>query len=109
MQFDKLVQFFLKTFIFKASDLTSFVKNLIEILYFKNAPHTKINKIYPYSNGYTHISLTVKDIFKIYKFLKKEKIKFNSKPEKSQDGKVFMTYCKTPEGGYLELVQEKYN
>ena len=81
-------------------------KNLIEILYFQNAPYAKINKVYPYSIGYTHISVTVKDIFKIYKFLRKEKIKFNSKPEKSQDGKVFMTYCKTPEGGYLELVQE---
>jgi hypothetical protein len=38
--------------------------------------------------------------------LKKINIKFNSKPLKSADGKVFMTYCKTPEGAYLELVQE---
>ena len=34
-------------------------KNLIEILYFQNAPYAKINKVYPYSSGYTHISVTV--------------------------------------------------
>ena len=75
-------------------------------MHFQNAPYTKVNKNYPYSSGYTHISITVKNIFKIYNSLKKEKIKFNSEPAKSQDGKVLMTYCKTPEGGYLELVQE---
>ena len=31
---------------------------------------------------------------------------FNSKPKLSEDGKVVMTYCKTPEGAFLELVQE---
>ena len=31
---------------------------------------------------------------------------FNSEPVISADGKVLITYCKTPEGSYLELVQE---
>ena len=35
-----------------------------------------------------------------------KKIEFNSKPLLSKDGKVKMTYCKTPEGAFLELVQE---
>ena len=39
---------------------------LIEILYFKNSPKIKNNEIKPYSNGITHISITVKDIYKIY-------------------------------------------
>jgi hypothetical protein len=62
--------------------------------------------IKPYTNGYTHISLTVKNIKFFYKVLKKKKIIFNSFPKESANGKVCMTYCKTPEGAFLELVEE---
>ena len=79
--------------------------NLLEILYFYNAPKTKKNNILAYSEGYTHISLTVKNINRVYLKLKKAKVKFNSKPMLSEDKKVLMTYCKTPEGSFLELVQ----
>tara|TARA_A100000164_G_C21897941_1_gene768940 strand:+ start:161 stop:595 length:435 start_codon:yes stop_codon:yes gene_type:complete len=88
---------------FKLVDINN---NLLELLYFKNSPKTKFIKLKPYSNGFSHISLTVKNLNILYKFLKKKKISFNSKPQKSADGNVLMTYCKTPEGAYLELVQE---
>jgi len=81
-------------------------KNLIEILFFLNSPKQPKTKIKPYSFGYTHISLTVKNINYLYKNLKKNKIIFNSAPKISADGRVIMTYCKTPEGAYLELVEE---
>ena len=81
-------------------------KMILELLYFKNPPKIKKNKIKPYTNGFTHISVTVKDLDKLYKFLRKKKIKFNSKPQLSSDGNVLMTYCRTPEGAFLELVQE---
>ena len=81
-------------------------KMLLELLYFKNSPKTKKNIIKPYTNGFTHISVTVKNLNKLYKFLKKKKIQFNSKPQISSDGNVMMTYCKTPEGAFLELVEE---
>ena len=81
-------------------------KNLIEILFFLNSPKQSKTKIKPYSLGYTHISLTVKNINYLYKNLKKNKIIFNSAPKISADGRVIMTYCKTPEGAYLELVEE---
>ncbi len=79
---------------------------LIELLSFRNPPKTREKKIKPYSNGITHISITVKNIKKLYNFLIKKKIKFNSAPKVSADGKVLMTYCRTPEGAFLELVQE---
>lgn len=79
---------------------------LIELLFFKNSPAIKKNKIKPYSNGITHISITVKNIKKLYNFLLKKNVNFNSEPRLSSDGKVIMTYCKTPEGAFLELVQE---
>ena len=76
---------------------------LLELLYFKNSPKIKNNKIKPYTNGFTHISITVKNLNNLYKSLKKKKIKFNSKPQISLDNKVLMTYCRTPEGAFLEI------
>lgn len=78
----------------------------IELLYFYNPPKSKTAKLKAYSCGYTHISITVTDIYKIYKKFKKEKIRFNCEPGLSEDKKVIMTYCHSPEGGFLELVQE---
>lgn len=80
--------------------------NLLELLYFKNPPKYKSIHVKPYTNGFTHISITVKNLNFLYRKLIKKKIKFNSKPKKSLDGNVLMTYCQTPEGAYLELVQE---
>ena len=51
-------------------------KNLIELLYFYNSPNKADKKINPYTPGYTHISITVKNIQSIYKKLKS--IKLNS-------------------------------
>ena len=56
--------------------------------------------------GITHISVTVTKLESLYRKLIKKKVKFNSKPKISADRKVLMTYCKTPEGCYLELVEE---
>ena len=80
--------------------------NLIEILYFQNSPSENNYKIKPYTKGMTHISVTVKNINKIFQKLVKKKIRFNAEPQKSEDGKVLMTYCRTPEGAFLELVEE---
>ena len=91
----------LKTFKLKDKN-----NNLLELLYFKNPPQKKISNIMPYTNGFTHISVTVKNLNLTYKSLIKKKIRFNSEPKKSSDGNVLMTYCKTPEGAYLELVQD---
>jgi|TARA_B110000914_G_C15429514_1_gene430678 catechol 2,3-dioxygenase-like lactoylglutathione lyase family enzyme len=81
-------------------------KNLIELLFFLNPPKTKKNKILPYSIGITHISVTVNKLEKLYKKLTQKKVKFNSEPKISEDKKVLMTYCRTPEGCFLELVEE---
>ena len=80
--------------------------NLLELLYFKNRPKTRLSKIKPYTNGFTHISITVNNLDALYNRLIKKKIVFNAKPKVSADGNVLMTYCKTPEGAYLELVEE---
>ncbi len=62
----------------KTLKLTDSYGHLIEILYFFNSPKSKKISIKPYTNGYTHISLTVKNIQAIYNILRKKKIIFNS-------------------------------
>ena len=79
-------------------------KIILELLYFKNL-NQKTNKIDIYSLGLTHISLTVKDLRKLYDKMSKNKIKFFSKPTLSSDKKVILCFCRTPENIFLELVE----
>jgi hypothetical protein len=101
---DKILGY--KNVLVKTFKLKDKNNNLLELLYFCNSPKNKRNSIKAYSEGFTHISLTVKDLSKLYKKLIKAKVTFNSEPVISADRKVLITYCKTPEGSYLELVQE---
>ena len=80
---------------------------MLELLYFLNVPKQKKFKLKTYSYGFTHISLTVKDLRSLYRRLKRKKVLFNARPSLSEDKKVIMTYCKTPEGAFLELVEER--
>lgn len=78
-------------------------KIILELLDFKikrKNLNLKLN-----DNGLTHISLTVKNIENLKRKLKKNKISFNSKILRSDDKKVKLVFCKTPENIYLELVQ----
>ena len=57
--------------------------NLIELLYFKNPPIEKKKlkwKGNTFSKGFTHLALKVQNIDNLYKSLRKEGIKFNTKP-----------------------------
>ena len=56
----------------KTYKLTDHNKMLLELLYFKNSPKIKKNNIKPYANGF--ISITVKNLNKLYIFLKKKKL-----------------------------------
>jgi hypothetical protein len=100
---DKVLMF--KNIKVRTLKLSDNYNNLIELLYFKNPKVSVKKNIKSNSIGITHISITVKNLNKIYKELKKD-VKFNSKPLLSADGNVLMTYCRTPEGCFLELVEE---
>lgn len=79
-------------------------KVFLELLYFKDLQNTK-KKIKISTPGLTHISITVKNLNQMYKKLKKEKIKFLSKPQFSHDKKVKLAFCKSPENIFIELVE----
>jgi catechol-2,3-dioxygenase len=79
--------------------------NLIELLKFKNFKSNKNWNGKIYSTGLTHISMTVKNLEKTYKFLKKKKIRFNSPPQVSPNKYAKVTFCRGPEGLLIELVE----
>ena len=79
-------------------------KVFLELLYFKGLSQKKRDtKIF--SSGLTHFSITVKNLDKIYNNLKKNNIKFLSKPALSYDKKVKLVFCKSPENIFIELVE----
>ena len=79
---------------------------MIELLHYKSHPKThnkysKINEI-----GCSHIALTVNNLDDLYKKLLENNIYFNSPPQYSPDGKAKVTFCKDPDGSFVELVEE---
>lgn len=86
----------------KLCDKNNFIVELIEFI----KPKAKKRRIFTNSYGPTHIAITVKNLKILHKKLKNNKIKFNTTPIKSVDKKVLFTYCKSPEGAFVELVEE---
>jgi len=78
---------------------------MIELLKFKTHPSRKsarsINDI-----GITHIAFTVDDIDRKYQQLAGAGISFVSPPQTSRDGLARVTFCRAPEGTFIELVEE---
>ena len=55
--------------------------------------------------GISHIAFTVDDLDIEYKRLKGKGIQFNSPPQLSPDGYAKVTFCRSPEGTLIELVE----
>ena len=66
---------------------------------------TKLHKLSLYQAGILHIALEVTDIEKIYKKLKKKKIKFISEPIISSEKFAKVCFCLDPNNVRVELVQ----
>ena len=78
---------------------------MIELLYFHSHPDLPAWNGTPYSTGFTHVAISVKDIDNLCETLKKHGVVFFAPPQRSPDGKVKVTYCRGPEGVLLELVE----
>lgn len=80
--------------------------NLIELLYFKNYSDDNDLIKEPYSNGLTHIALTVDNLEKTIGKLQKLNLIKPNIPVISPDGKVKVVYARCIEGLLIEFVQE---
>lgn len=98
----------LKKIIIKIVKLTAGDGNTIELLNF--SPAGRITKRRICDFGYSHIALTVDNLDREYKRLKKHGVKFISLPQSSPNGCAKVAFCKDPEGNFVELTEvlEKY-
>ena len=127
---DKMMNFFIKKLGFKLkkkmNERGSYIENmlalkkvnvitaklkapdgsLVELLKFKNYKSTKNWKGKIFFTGPTHIALSVQDLDKSYKILKKKGVKFNAPPQLSPDGFAKVTFFRGPENIHIELVEE---
>jgi catechol 2,3-dioxygenase-like lactoylglutathione lyase family enzyme len=78
----------------------------IELLEFENPKVNSAKKNNLFEPGFTHISLTVKNLDELYLRLKNSNIEFNSQPTISPNGTLKVVFCKDFEGNYLELIEE---
>jgi len=77
---------------------------MIELLKYGSHPAKKrLRKISVI--GISHIAFTVDDLDEEYEFLRIKGIKFNSSPQFSPDGYAKVTFCRAPEGTFVELVE----
>ena len=79
--------------------------NLLELLYFHSHPDKPRWPGKPYSTGFTHIALTVKDLDETLRRLEQFGTSIPAEPQLSPDGQVKVIYATGPEGVLLELVE----
>lgn len=78
---------------------------MIELLHFQSHPG-KHEKRELADIGLSHFALTVDDLDREYERLKEAGVSFNGPPQRSPDGFAKVTFCRAPEGTYIELVEE---
>lgn len=79
--------------------------NLLELLCFHSHPDKPRWAGTPYSTGFTHIALTVKDLDETLHRLEQFGASIPAEPQFSPDGQVKVIYATGPEGVLLELVE----
>lgn len=79
--------------------------NLVELLWYKSHPRTRVLKNEICEIGASHVAFTVGDLDKEYKRLSESGVEFNCPPQYSPDGKAKVTFCKDPDSTFIELVE----
>lgn len=79
--------------------------SLLELLCFHSHPDNPRWSGTPYSTGFTHIALTVKDLDETLRRLKHFGTSIPAQPQWSPDGQAKVIYATGPEGVLLELVE----
>lgn len=79
--------------------------NLVELLWYKSHPRTRIHENEICEIGASHVAFTVGNLDEEYKRLSEGGVEFNCTPQYSPDGKTKVTFCKDPDGTFIELVE----
>jgi catechol 2,3-dioxygenase-like lactoylglutathione lyase family enzyme len=57
------------------------------------------------TRGPTHIALTVKDLGELFQRMVAAGVSFTTPPRVADDGRAKVTFCRDPDGTFIELVQ----
>ncbi len=80
---------------------------MLELLYFHSHQRESQMSIKSLiSVGITHFAVTVDNIEETFGKLEGLGVDFMSPPEISPDGQAIVSFCRDPDGNYIELVQE---
>lgn len=79
--------------------------SLVELLFFHSHHGKTSNKKNLHDAGITHLAFTVENVDVEYERLGKMGIPFISSPQISPDGYARVTFCKDPDGNFIELVE----
>jgi catechol 2,3-dioxygenase-like lactoylglutathione lyase family enzyme len=77
----------------------------IELLQYLNSPGPVPALSNANDVGCNHVAFQVVDLEALYQKAKAAGIRFNTPPVVAANGKAKVTYCRDPEGVYLELVE----
>ena len=77
---------------------------MVELLHFISHPEENINKKINHI-GCTHIALTIENLDELHKTMSGDGVAFNCAPQSSPDGMAKATFCKDPDGTFIELVE----
>ena len=77
----------------------------VELLAF-DQPATEIAASPPlHRSGPTHIAVTVDNLERLYERMHRAGVEFTTAPRVSPDGGAKVTFCRDPDGTYVELVE----
>ncbi len=79
---------------------------MLELLYFHSHGESQISIKSLVSVGITHFAVTVDNLDETFGKLEGLGVEFMSPPEISPDGQAIVSFCRDPDGNYIELVQE---
>ncbi|MEJ5227790.1 VOC family protein [Thermodesulfovibrio sp.] len=79
--------------------------NLVELLYYHSHQRATILHREIWQTGISHIAFSVDDIEQEYNRLSAAGVTFNSPPQLSTDGYAKVTFCRDPDGNFIELVE----
>lgn len=80
--------------------------SLVELLWYKSHPRIPKSQKEICEIGASHVAFTVENLDDEYKRLSEKGVVFNCQPQLSPDGRAKVTFCKDPDGTFIELVEQ---
>ncbi len=78
---------------------------ILELLHFKYPGTPAASRRGLFETGPSHVAFTVQDLDATFERLTQAGVPFNAPPQLSPDGLAKVTFCRDPDGTFIELVE----